>query len=238
MKHYLQHYAVDGRKIHIALAGCGGTGSQMLITLARMDLALRGLGGAGLIVDCFDPDTVSAANCGRQAFYTCDLGKNKAEVLAERLKLCFPGFEVIAYPEKFYARVGIPFLISCVDSRNARREICNSRHHLDCYHIDCGNGADYGQVLMGNGTKELPWPEIVEPELIASGPEDDTPSCSMAEALEKQDLFVNDFAARIAGALLWNMFRHGYTEIRGAYYTLNPLAVNPLKIEKTTRRGK
>lgn len=236
MKHYLKHYAIDGHKIHIALAGCGGTGSQMLITLARMDLALRGLGSAGLIVDCYDPDTVSPANCGRQSFYDCDIGRNKAEVLAERLKLCFTGFEVTAYPEKFRASVGIPFLISCVDSRKARREICTSRRHHDCYHIDCGNGADYGQVLMGNGTKVLPWPEIVEPALIASGAEDDTPSCSMTEALEKQDLFVNDFAARIAGALLWNMFRHGYTEIRGAYYRLNPISINPLKIEKRAKK--
>lgn len=238
MKHYLNHHSIDARKIRIALAGCGGTGSQILVTLARMDLALRSLGGAGLKVECFDPDTVSAANCGRQSFYDCDIGRNKAEVLAERLTLCFPGFEVNAYAEKFHVCIGTPFLISCVDSRKSRREICNIRHHLDCYHIDCGNGADFGQVLMGNGTKELPWPEIVEPALIASGPEDETPSCSMAEALEKQDLFVNDFAARIVGAMLWNFFRHGYTEIRGAYYTLNPLAVNPLKIEKTLEKCK
>ena len=41
---------------------------------------------------------------------------------------------------------------------------------------------------------------------------------------------------QIAGTLLWNFFRHGYTEIRGAYYRLNPLTVNPVKIERTCRK--
>lgn len=230
MKHYFK--IPSNRKARISLAGCGGTGSQMLITLARLDMSLRMLGGAGLKVNCHDPDKVSAANCGRQAFFDCDIGHGKAEVLAQRLRLCFPGFEVMAHKDKFRLDENFDILISCVDSRKSRREICNIRHHLDVYHIDCGNGANYGQVLMGNGTALLPWPEEVEPGLIAHGPEDDAPSCSVAEALEKQELLVNDFSARIAGTLLWNLFRHGYTEIRGAYYSLNPIMINPLKIEK------
>ena len=124
-----------------------------------------------------------------------------------------------------------------MDSRKSRREICAARTSHTLYHIDCGNGSNYGQVILGNG-KELPWPEVAEPDLIAEGPEDDAPSCSMAEALEKQELFVNDYAARIAGTLLWNLFRHGYTEIRGAYYNLNPVMVNPIKIEDTPDKKK
>lgn len=229
MKHYFD--IPTDRAVWIALAGCGGTGSQLLVALARLDLALRALGGVGLHVICHDPDAVSAANCGRQSFYDCDIGRNKAAVLAERLHLCFRGFNVTAKAKK-YEFEGEKVLISCVDSRQSRREICNERGNRKVYHIDCGNGADFGQVLMGNGSKLLPWPEIAEPALIAPGPEDDAPSCSMAEALEKQDLFVNDFAARIVGVLLWNFFRHGYTEIRGAYYRLDPISINPLKIER------
>ena len=222
----------DSGKIKIHLAGCGGTGSQMLTCLARMDLALRNLGGDGLQVTAFDPDTVSAANAGRQSFYSCDLGKNKAQVLADRHRLCFPGFAVEGVSEK-YKSSGRYFsdhsiLISCVDSRSSRREIFTIRPK-NVYHLDCGNGANFGQVILGNG-KDLPWPEKVLPDLIAEGPEDDTPSCSMAEALEKQDLFVNDFACRITGSILWDLFRHGGTDIRGAFYSLDPLTVNPLKI--------
>lgn len=234
MKHFFEVKA--DRKARIALAGCGGTGSQVLVTLARLDAALRALGGNGLAVECWDPDKVSRENCGRQVFYDCDIGKYKAEVLAKRLRLCFPGFEIEDRPEDFMSNGG-DMMITCVDSRRSRREICRMRGNAKIYHIDCGNGADYGQVLLGNGTKELPWPDVAEPALVADGPEDDAPSCSMAEALEKQELFVNDFAARIAGTLLWNLFRHGYTEIRGAYYTLDPLSVNPLKIETKSNKN-
>ena len=224
-------------KISVTLAGCGGTGSQVLVALARLDTALRGLGGEGLHVKCYDPDTVTEANAGRQSFYDCDIGKNKAEVLVRRLTMCFPGFDAEAYPEKFSRIYDFAILISCVDSRKSRREIFDQRGKFGAvYHIDCGNGANFGQVILGDGSPELPWPEKDVPELIADGPEDDTPSCSMAEALEKQELFVNDYAARIAGTLLWNLLRHGCTEIRGAYFNLDPIAVNPIKIEDKTNR--
>ena len=229
MKHYFK-IQTDG-PARIAVAGCGGTGSQVLVMLARLDAALRALGGNGLHVDCYDPDKVSPANCGRQVFYDCDVGKFKSMVLAERLRLCFPGFEIEAHPKEYFHFNQADVLITCVDSRKARRDICKQRGKFRLYHIDCGNGADFGQVIMGNGTKNLPWPEVAEPDLVREGPEDDAPSCSMAEALEKQELFVNDYAARIAGTLLWNLFRRGYTEIRGAYYNLNPVMVNPIKIE-------
>ena len=217
-------------KFQIALAGCGGTGCQMMTALARMDLALRNLGGDGLTVMAYDPDQVSAANAGRQSFYSCDIGKNKAEVLAVRHRLCFQGFDCVGYAEKYNTNnCNCDLLITCVDSRSARRNIFTKRTK-GVYHIDCGNGSDHGQVIFGNGSKNLPYPEKVLPDLIAEGPEDDTPSCSMAEALEKQDLFVNDFAVRIAAAILWDLFRYGGTDIRGAFYSLNPVQVNPIKI--------
>ena len=228
MKKHFYKYNGHG-KTTVTVAGCGGTGSQMLISLARMDLALRNLGGEGLSVTAYDPDTVSPANAGRQSFYSCDIGRNKAEVLAERLRLCFPAFEItgIAKPFEKSSYSG-DFLITCVDSREARRKIFAASHRI--YHLDCGNGANYGQVILGNGSRDLPWPEKVLPDLIAKGVEDNTPSCSMAEALEKQDLFVNDFAVRIASAILWDLFRHGGTDIRGAFYSLDPVTVNPIKI--------
>ena len=228
MKKHLYKYNGHG-KTTVTVAGCGGTGSQMLISLARMDLALRNLGGEGLSVTAYDPDTVSSANAGRQSFYSCDIGRNKAEVLAERLRLCFPAFEITGIGKPFVKdSLFGQFLITCVDSREARRKIFAARRSN--YHMDCGNGANHGQVILGNG-QDLPWPEEVLPELTAKGREDNTPSCSMAEALEKQDLFVNDFAVRIASAILWDLFRHGGTDIRGAFYSLDPIRVNPIQIQ-------
>lgn len=228
MKKHLYKSAGHG-KTSIRVAGCGGSGSQMLISLARMDLALRNLGGDGFNVIAYDPDIVSSANASRQSFYSCDIGRNKAEVLAERLSLCFPGFQIAGIAKPFEKdSLFTNILISCVDSRAARRKIFAARHSV--YHLDCGNGSNYGQVILGNG-QDLPWPEKVLPELVAKGVEDNTPSCSMAEALEKQDLFVNDFAVRIASAILWDLFRHGGTDIRGAFYSLDPVSVNPIKIQ-------
>lgn len=228
MKKHLYKYNGQG-KTTVTVAGCGGNGSQMLISLARMDLALRNLGGEGLSVTAYDPDTVSSANAGRQSFYSCDIGRNKAEVLAERLSLCFRGFQITGFAKPFEkSSYSGDFLITCVDSREARRKIFAASHRI--YHMDCGNGANHGQVILGNG-QDLPWPEKVLPDLIAKGVEDNTPSCSMAEALEKQDLFVNDFAVRIASAILWDLFRHGGTDIRGAFYSLDPVTVNPIKIK-------
>ncbi len=59
---------------------------------------------------------------------------------------------------------------------------------------------------------------------------DDTPSCSLAEALEKQDLFINATLAQMGCSLLWNLFRNGLTDIRGFFLNLKDFRTQPLKI--------
>ncbi len=60
--------------------------------------------------------------------------------------------------------------------------------------------------------------------------EDSGPSCSLAEALEKQDLFINSTLAQLGCNLLWKMFRHGMLEHRGLYLNLETLTVNPIRV--------
>lgn len=60
--------------------------------------------------------------------------------------------------------------------------------------------------------------------------EDSGPSCSLAEALEKQDLFINSVLAHIGCDLLWKMFREGKTLHRGAYVNLDTLKVTPIPV--------
>ena len=55
--------------LYIELIGAGATGSLILAGLVRLHLAMLELGHPhGLIVRCWDPDTVSHVNIGRQLF--------------------------------------------------------------------------------------------------------------------------------------------------------------------------
>ena len=62
--------------------------------------------------------------------------------------------------------------------------------------------------------------------------EDDSgPSCSLAEALEKQDLFINSTLAQLGCNILWKMFRHGMIEHHGLYLNHATMKVNPIIVD-------
>jgi hypothetical protein len=75
---HLTHPELLAERVHVALVGAGGIGSLMLSGLARLDAAIRALGHPGLDVTVYDPDDVSEANLGRQLFAPADVGRNKA----------------------------------------------------------------------------------------------------------------------------------------------------------------
>ena len=60
--------------------------------------------------------------------------------------------------------------------------------------------------------------------------EDAAPSCSLAEALDKQDLFINQTVATFALQLLWSFFRQGGLDIHGYFINLETNRVTPLPI--------
>ncbi len=59
---------------------------------------------------------------------------------------------------------------------------------------------------------------------------DSGPSCSLAEALHQQDLFVNSILAQHGIHLLWVMLRNGMTRHRGVFVNLETLIVNPIPV--------
>ena len=61
--------------------------------------------------------------------------------------------------------------------------------------------------------------------------EDTTPSCSLAEALEKQDLFINQSVATFGLQLLWQFIREGGLNIHGYFVNLETGRVTPLPIK-------
>ena len=98
------------------------------------------------------------------------------------------------------------------------------------YWLDIGNNADSGQFVLGqplNGRNrrkaqrlrtiaEL-FPEIVDPSLD----DDSQPSCSAAEALDRQHPFINQTLANHALALLSRLFRHGSIGYHGGFLSLS-----------------
>ena len=60
---------------------------------------------------------------------------------------------------------------------------------------------------------------------------DNTPSCSLAQALERQDLFINQSVATFALQLLWQFFRQGGLDIHGYFINLETGRVTPLPIK-------
>jgi PRTRC genetic system ThiF family protein len=243
--------------ITIILVGLGGTGSLLLTRLAKINTALLALGHKGIHVAAFDGDKVSKANEGRSNFFSADVGRNKATVLIERVnRAC--GFAWTAIPSMFPVgakRTSANIVISCVDSVKSRRQIYNHlrTHHrlmngnLDytdqiAYWMDLGNTQSTGQVILGtmgyhsqpkNSESDIHYlPNVFDlyPRL-EDHEEPDAPSCSMAEALAKQDLFINDILAGWAGDLIWDMFRKIRLSTVGVYVNLDNKTTNGLPIQ-------
>jgi PRTRC genetic system ThiF family protein len=247
--------------VTVNLIGAGGTGSQVLTALARMNHALTELNHAGLSVRLWDDDVITEANIGRQLFAESELGFYKSVALINRVNRFF-GTNWKAETQKFekddlgklQSNMKSEIYISCVDSVKSRFDIAEILNELkidkgyyrnQCkYWIDFGNSQFTGQVLLStigdirqpNSEKyetveNLPFITEEFGELLKiSEEEDNTPSCSLAEALEKQDLFINSTLAQMGSSLLWNIFRNGLTVNRGFFLNLKNFQSQPIKL--------
>lgn len=247
--------------VTVNLIGAGGTGSQVLTALARMNHALTELNHAGLSVRLWDDDVIAEANLGRQLFAESELGLYKSVALINRANRFF-GTNWKAETQKFekddlgrlQSSMKSEIYISCVDSVKSRFDIAEILNELEMdksyyrnqckYWMDFGNSQFTGQVLLstiGNikqpnskkyeTVENLPFITEEFGELLkVSELEDDTPSCSLAEALEKQDLFINSTLAQMGSSLFWNLFRNGLTENRGFFLNLKNFTAQPIKL--------
>ena len=59
---------------------------------------------------------------------------------------------------------------------------------------------------------------------------DDTPNCSLTEALTKQDLYINGSLAQMGCSILWNLFREGSTRYRSFFFNLKEFRLQPIPI--------
>ena len=248
--HYTDNYLLSPtHRVTVNLVGVGGTGSQVLTALARIDCGLRSLGHPGLHVTAYDPDTVTEANIGRQLFSMPDIGLNKAMILVTRINQFF-GNDWTAVPEPFDNKQQANITISCVDNIKSRLQIAKQLstsnkgydYNKRLYWIDFGNTVNSGQVVVGSlnniqqpkTRKHTTIPRlntITELFNLKTVKEKDSgPSCSLAEALNKQDLFINSTLANLGCGLLWKMITTGTLEHQGLFLNLESMNVNPIKL--------
>lgn len=250
MKHTI-HKGLATKLCSVVLVGAGGTGSQMLSGLARMHMGLQSLGHPGLKVTVYDPDSISISNVGRQLFALSDVGHNKAIVLVNRLNQYY-GMDWNAVPEKYTGefQMNHDLYITCVDTKAARatihRAFADSCGYSPVYWLDMGNGLSDGQIVLGepirsntpgkrkSGYNPLRLPTMTElfPSLLDGSPEDeDTPTCSLAEALERQDLMVCQSIATFALHMLWRLFLSGGVDFSVQFVNLMSGRVSPLYVD-------
>lgn len=246
--------------IVVNIIGAGGTGSQMLTALARMHHSLQALGHPGLFIQLFDQDKVTTANLGRQLFAACDVGQYKASVLISRANRFFgSAFKAVPlnYNKKNQHKLpqqgAANITITCVDTVAARFEIAGLLRNLSgtkqhdlytpLYWLDIGNSKYTGQVILSTigdikqpaskkytAVSSLPFVTDQYRTLLEQATEDNTPSCSLAEALAKQDLYINPTLANVAASLLWGMLREGMTASRGCFLHLKDFRMQPISI--------
>ncbi len=142
------------------------------------------------------------------------------------------------------------FTISSVDTVSARfniAEVLKDKQRLEqgrdkpLYHIDFGNGRESGQALLST-IGEIAQPESKKfnpigkmadifksfPHLLDPSRDNDEPSCSLAQALNEQDLFINPVLSNIGASLLWSIFRSGVLENRGFFLNLSDFRSIPI----------
>ena len=244
--------------LQIHLIGAGGIGSQVLTALARINHSLKALGQAGFSFTLWDDDCITEANLGRQLFAASELGLYKSQALITRRDRFFDT-DWKAKTTKYSLNhsslddLNGDIFISCVDSVPARFAIADILKKLSSqntyspykptYWVDFGNSRDTGQVILSTITEvKQPTSEQYDPisylplvtdefaDLLTAN-QDDTPSCpSLAEALQKQDLFINSTLAQMGSSLLWTLLSKGYTLNRGFFLNLKDFRSQPLLV--------
>lgn len=160
-----------GRAVHktIVILGTGGTGGWLIPQLARYAALLsrtRRAEGRGtpdqIDLVIVDGDTVEEKNLIRQNFIPRDIGRSKAEVIAERYSVAF-GTRIaffdsfIENPEALNRLVfsqaanAKPIVVTCVDNHKTRRLVWRwfqERAPDGAFWLDSGNEEHNGQTVI------------------------------------------------------------------------------------------
>jgi len=224
------------QEVRLVMVGCGGTGSWLTPSVARIVRVLNesGTETSALFID---PDLIESKNIPRQNFCDAELRFPKAQTLAARYSLAW-GVEIDAVMDHFKAEMigsrwnRLTVVIGCVDNAAARQELAktlaanagDSPPHV--WWLDCGNQRESGQVLLGSTNdpralrsafpldgfcQQLPSPVMQCPDLLEPQPEElshHNLSCAELALANAQGLIVNQRVAAEAADYLARLLIH------------------------------
>lgn len=232
------------KPVKIVMLGAGGTGGHIAPHLYRLLHALD----RPVEVIIADGDIVEEKNLVRQNFIACDLGKNKAQVMAERYASAF-GMEIKYVPDfiesedklvelirtrKAYYNQPEPLtiLIGAVDN-NKSRQLCHKvfNQSENLVYIDSGNGEFTGQVVCGIRRKGKTYYKPVGqvyPDILEDTDKFPTElSCAEASVSAPQSIAANIMAATAVIAYIYNILVLGNIEVKKVTFSTRSLNLQP-----------
>ena len=224
------------QEVRLVMVGCGGTGSWLAPSVARIVRVLNesGTETSALFID---PDCIESKNIPRQNFCDAELRFPKAQTLAARYSLAW-GVEIGAVTDHFKAEMigsrwnRLTVVIGCVDNAAARHELAKTLaanagdSPPRVWWLDCGNQRESGQVLLGSTNdpralhyafpldgycQHLPSPVLQCPDLLEPQPEElshHNLSCAELALANAQGLIVNQRVAAEAADYLARLLIH------------------------------
>ena len=252
-------FALD-RPTKVIMLGAGGTGGYIAPHLYRLLHTLE----RPVKVIIADGDIVEQKNLVRQNFITSDLGRNKAQVLAERYASAFgmeaqyiPEFiesedrlsalvKPDIYPARPYTYAGeqmkeLSILIGAVDN-NRSRQLCHQVFQKtdDLIYIDSGNGEYTGQVVCGIRRKGRTYYKPVGdvyPDVLEETDKFPTElSCAEAAVSAPQSITANIMAATAVVSYIYNILVLGNIEVRNVTFSTRTVNLKPDIYQKKKRK--
>ena len=231
------------KPVKIVMLGAGGTGGHIAPHLYRLLHALN----RPVEVIIADGDIVEEKNLVRQNFISCDLGRNKAQVLAERYASAF-GIEIQYIPDfieteerllkllkpkfSYFDSEMLTILIGAVDN-NKSRQLCHKVFNKseNLIYIDSGNGEFTGQVVCGvrrkGKTYYKPVGEIY-PDILEDTDKFPTElSCAEASVSAPQSIVANIMAATAVVSYIYNILVLGNIEVKKVTFSTKSVNLKP-----------
>lgn len=225
--------------IDIIVIGAGGTGAHLINRLVSVNETLIRLGYKGIRVIVFDGDKISETNIGRQPYSHGQVGQFKCQTLIESINRIY-GFQWLFFPVMYNGDVrkylgdidrneGI--MISCVDSVKQRRVVYSVPYFRNW--MDIGNGRNFGQIIFGQfklakhkDRATHVFDVFPDMETMLGNKDEQGPSCSVFEALERQSLFINLHMATFAAGMIKDFITNLYLPYNQLYFNLDEMNIN------------